>query len=63
MQVGSRLEVWNGTKSKTSGGLVKSDLKMNSKGKIVSKKVSEQATKRNLKRKKVKRKKKTWYKY
>ena len=63
MQVGSRLEVWNGTKSKTSGGLVKSDLKMNRKGKIVSKKVSEQATKRNLKRKPKVKRKKTWYKY
>lgn len=40
---GSRAEVMHGTAKKTSGGLVKSDLKYNKWGSIVSKKKSEQA--------------------
>lgn len=35
---GTRSEVWNGTKEKTRGGLTKSDLMQNGKGKIISKK-------------------------
>ena len=43
--VGSRLQVWKGSKTKTSGGLTKSDLMENKRGKIVSKKASKAATK------------------
>ena len=44
-----RLEVWRGTRAKTSGGLKKSDLVKNKRGKIVSKKKSVQAgTQNNL---------------
>jgi len=47
---GSRLEVWQGTKKKTSGGLTKKDLKKNKAGRIVSKRVSQKAAQRsNLK--------------
>ena len=35
---GTRSEVWNGTKQKTRGGLTKSDLMQNGRGKIISKK-------------------------
>ena len=43
--VGSRAEVWHGTAKKTSGGLMKKDLKMNKRGRIVSKKMSNRAKK------------------
>jgi hypothetical protein len=43
--IGSRAEVWHGTAKKTSGGLIKEDLIMNKRGRIVSKKMSERATK------------------
>ena len=42
-----RLEVWRGDRKRTSGGLRKSDLTKNARGKIVSKKKSEQASKQN----------------
>ena len=42
-----RLEVWKGTRAKTSGGLRKSDLIRNKRGKIVSKKKSTQAASQN----------------
>ena len=46
---GTRLQVWRGSKTKTSGGLRKADLKKNKRGKIVSKKVSaKQTSKSNL---------------
>ena len=38
-----RLEVWNGARKKTSGGLQKKDLIKNKRGRIVSKKKSLQA--------------------
>lgn len=44
MTVGSRIQVWNGTAKKTSGGLTKGDLKYNAKsGRIVSVKASRRA--------------------
>merc|ERR1711879_153158 len=45
MQTGSFRKVWNGTKKYTAGGLTKADLKMNARGKIVSKKSSARAIK------------------
>jgi len=42
-----RLEVWRGTRDKTSGGLRKSDLTRNKRGKVVSKKKSTQAASQN----------------
>ena len=42
-----RLEVWKGTRAKTSGGLRKSDLTKNKRGKIVSRKKSNQAANQN----------------
>ena len=42
-----RLEVFAGTRAKTSGGLRKSDLTKNKRGKIVSKKKSQQAANQN----------------
>ena len=42
-----RLEVWNGTRKKTSGGLTKQDLIKNKRGKLVSKRKSEQAADKN----------------
>jgi hypothetical protein len=42
---GSRAEVMHGTAKRTSGGLMKKDLKYNKWGSIVSKKKSEQAKK------------------
>ena len=39
--IGSRAEVWHGTAKKTSGGLLKKDLKMNKRGRIVSRKKSK----------------------
>ena len=41
MTIGTKLQVWNGTKEKTSGGLTKNDLVKNKRGKIVSKKKME----------------------
>ena len=43
--IGSRAQGWHGTAYKTSGGLRKSDLKMNKHGRIVSKKMSSSAKK------------------
>ena len=42
---GSREQVYNGTAYKTTGGLTKDDILMNSKGRIVSSKKFETATK------------------
>ena len=42
-----RLEVFRGTREKTSGGLRKSDLVRNKRGKVVSKKKSTQAASQN----------------
>ena len=42
-----RMEVWRGTRAKTSGGLTKADLVKNKRGKIVSKKKSTQASNQN----------------
>merc|ERR1712173_549245 len=39
MQTGSYRKVWNGTSKYTKSGLVKADLMINSKGKVVSKKM------------------------
>lgn len=36
--IGSRRQVWHGSMQKTSGGLTKSDLMLNKRGRIVSKK-------------------------
>ncbi len=43
LTVGSRRQVWNGTAKKTAGGLTKKDLKINKRGRIVSKKMSDRA--------------------
>lgn len=40
---GSKAEVFNGTAKSTTGGLTKSDLVLNKRGKVVSKKASERA--------------------
>ena len=42
-----RLEVWRGVREKTSGGLRKSDLTRNKRGKVVSRKKSSQAASQN----------------
>ena len=42
---GSRAQVFHGNANKTTGGLIKSDLKQNDNGKIVSKKASTAAKK------------------
>ena len=42
-----RLEVWRGVREKTSGGLRKSDLIRNKRGKVVSRKKSSQAASQN----------------
>ena len=44
---GSRAQVWHGTAYKTSGGLTKTDLKMNHHGRVVSKKKHFSAKKEN----------------
>lgn len=44
---GSRAEVYHGSAKHTSGGLTKSDLKMNKRGSIVSVKASNRAKKEN----------------
>jgi hypothetical protein len=46
--VGERAEVFVGTALRTRGGLVKSDLKMNAQGRIVSIRASEAAAERYL---------------
>lgn len=43
MTVGSRAEVWHGTKDQTAGGLKKGDLWQDKYGEIKSKKASESA--------------------
>ncbi len=45
--VGSRQQVWNNTAHHTSGGLVKSKLIMNTRGRIVSKDKSSSTKKEN----------------
>ena len=45
--IGSRAQVWHGTAYKTEGGLIKSHLKKNGSGKIVSLKKSKSAKKEN----------------
>lgn len=45
--IGSRAEVFHGTAKHTSGGLIKSDLTLNKRGGIVSKKASNSAKKNN----------------
>ena len=47
MSSNQRLEVWRGQRKKTSGGLTKEMLTKNKRGKIVSKKKSEQASDQN----------------
>ena len=47
MPIGTRLQVWRGTKTHTSGGLSRKDLKKNAKGKLVSKRVSAQQARRS----------------
>merc|ERR1712048_763465 len=42
---GSRIQVWNGTKVSTKGGLKKADLKKSKTGKIVARKASASAAK------------------
>ena len=42
-----RQEVWNGVRKRTSGGLTKAQLTKNKRGKIVSKRKSDQAAKQN----------------
>merc|ERR1711963_279473 len=42
MMTGSYRKVWNGTATYTKGGLTKADLMLNSKGKVVSKKMFKQ---------------------
>ncbi len=44
---GTRAEVYHGNAKHTSGGLVKSDLKLNKRGEIVSVKASNVAKKNN----------------
>lgn len=39
-------QVWNGTKMYTKGGLVKKDLMINKRGRVVSKKAASQAKKK-----------------
>ena len=46
-RVGNREEVWHGHAHHTSGGLTRSDLKLNSSGKIVSRRASERARSSN----------------
>merc|ERR1711879_321996 len=45
-QTGSKLQVWNGTKLYTKGGLTKKDLKISNSGRIVSKRASAAGKKR-----------------
>ena len=43
LKIGSRRQVWNGSRMKTKGGLTRKQLKMNKRGRIVSKKLSNKA--------------------
>ena len=43
MLIGSRAQIWHGTAYKTKGGLTKSDLLMNKRGHVVSKKLYNRA--------------------
>lgn len=45
MLIGSRAQIWHGTAYKTKGGLTKSDLLMNKRGHVVSKKLYNRAKK------------------
>merc|ERR1712154_87023 len=45
-RVGSKRQVFSGSRDKSSGGLKKSDLKMNKRGKVVSAKASSASKKR-----------------
>ena len=45
--IGTRAEVYHGNAKHTTGGLVKSDLKLNKRGEIVSVKASNVAKKNN----------------
>jgi len=45
--LGTRLQVFRGTRSKTAGGLTKGDLRRNKVGKIVSKKASQGAKRKS----------------
>ena len=47
MSSNQRLDVWRGTRAKTTGGLTKAMLTKNKRGKIVSKKKSQQAGAQN----------------
>lgn len=47
MPVGTRIQVWRRTKTITSGGLRRNDLKLNKRGKLVSRRVSKQQIKRS----------------
>ena len=47
MSSNQRSEVWRGIRKKTSGGLTKADLVKNKRGKLVSKKKSQQAGSQN----------------
>ena len=49
LSVGSRDMVWDGSAERTTGGLRRKDLILNSKGMLVSKKASESASKRWVK--------------
>ena len=45
--VGDRRQVWLGQAAKTKHGLTRSDMKLNKKGKLVSKKLSQWAKKKS----------------
>ena len=45
--VGSKRQVYNGTRKRTAGGLRKSDLTKNQRGRVVSKKASKAAKRTN----------------
>ena len=50
VSVGTKLQVWNGSRDRTPGGLSKKDLTTNKHGKVVSKKAQAAAKKKsNLK--------------
>jgi hypothetical protein len=50
LNIGSRVQVWNGTACKTSGGLKKDDIMKNKRGNLVSKKKHDAMVKEGLKR-------------
>ena len=45
--IGSKRQVYNGTRKRTAGGLRKSDLTKNQRGRVVSKKASKAAKRTN----------------